>query len=379
MTADVLYHSDNLEKRELTTLRVLREEGIALPTTIFVVTLVTIMISALFARVRVDRQIGETSGHQVDALVIAQSGLETYLGTVNFDACDRPLRPPDGDSVRINVTGGYADVVAHVMQRPVDSLDTWMYVVRSTGRSIVPTLGSDPQAEHTVAQFAEWQSNTVIPQAAFTAANGLVRTAGGGLEFLGDDQAPVGCQEPSVHALRLPAGTDPTPRADFVMNGAAPLIEQSGTKNQVAVETGIDWAATIGGGLVADTNAIVLWDMSYPVMLVTGDATLNASSSQGFGTLIVTGNLTIQGDYLYWYGIVLVGGTIAFNANQQLFDGFVVSGLNEQLGTPVAMGGIGTVSTTDIDYDSRYARLALQAFAGFAPVSGAWIDNWATY
>jgi hypothetical protein len=307
MTANVRYYGDNFEERELGTLRVSREEGIALPTTIFVVTLVTIMISALFARVQVDRRIAESSGHEVDALAIAQNALGIYLGTVNFDACDRPLRPPDGDSVRINVTGGYADVVAHVMRRPVDSLDTWMYVVRSTGRFIIPTLGSDPQAQHTVAQFAEWQSNTVLPQAAFTAANGLVRTAGGGLEFLGDDQAPAGCQEPSVHALRLPAGTDPTPRADFVMNGAAPLIEQSGSKNQVAVETGIDWAATIGGGLVADTNAIVLWDMNYPVMLVTGDATINASSSQGFGTLIVTGNLTIQGDYLYWYGIVLVG------------------------------------------------------------------------
>ncbi len=359
--------------------RLLGDEGVALPTTIFVVTLVTIMISALFVRVQADRRIGESSGHNVDALTIAQSGLDTYLGTVAFDSCDRPLRPLDGDSVRINVTGGYADVVAHVVRRPVDSLDTWMYVVRSTGRTIVPALGSDPQAQRTVAQFAEWQSSTVIPPAAFTAANGLLRTSGGGLEFLGGDEAPYGCQEPDIHALRLPAGTDPTPRSDFVMDGALPYIEQSGSKDQVAFETGIDWALTIGGGLVPDTNAIVLWDMSYPVMLVSGNATLTTSNSQGFGTLIVTGDLTIQGDWLYWYGIVLVGGRIEFDAAQQLFDGFVMSGLNEQLGTAVPMGEIGTVTKTDIDYNSRYVRLALQALAGFAPVPNAWIDNWATY
>lgn len=355
-----------------------REDGIALPTTILVITLVTIMISALFVRVQTDRRIGESGGHVVDALAIAQSGLDTYLGTLNLDACDRSLRPADGDSVRINLTGGFADVVAQVVRRPVDSLDTWLYVVRSTGRVIVPTLGSDPQAQRTVARFAEWQSNSLIPPAAYTAVSGLLRVGAGGVEFNGADQAPAGCEEPDVHSLRLPAGTDPTPRGDFSMNGAAPLIDQAGTKPTVADETGIDWAAVTGGGLVADTNAIVLWDMNYPVMLVPGNAVLNVNNDQGYGTLIVTGNLTIQGNFLNWYGIVLVGGWIHFDASDQRFDGFVMSGLNEQLGTPTAMSSFGP-GNVDIDYDSGFVRLALASIAGFAPVVNAWIDNWATY
>ena len=77
---------------------VFREDGIALPTTILVVTLVTIMISALFVRTQVDRRIGESGGHSVDALALAQGGLESYMGTLSFDACDRPIRPADGDS-----------------------------------------------------------------------------------------------------------------------------------------------------------------------------------------------------------------------------------------------------------------------------------------
>jgi hypothetical protein len=350
----------------------------ALPTTILVITLVTIMISALFVRVQTDRRIGESGGHVVDALTIAQSGLDSYLGTLNTDACDRTLRPPDGDSIRFNLTGGYADVIAHVIQRPVDSLSTWMYVVRSTGHVIVPTLGSDPQAQRTIAQFASWQSNTLLPRATYTAANGLFRMAGTDTtEYKGADQAS-GCEEADVNAMRLPLGVNPTPRADFRMNGPLPYIVQAGTNVQVANETGINWPAVTGGGLVADTNAIVLWDMTYPVMLVPGNAVLNVVNDQGFGTLIVTGDLTIQGNFLNWYGIVLVGGRILFNATDQRVDGFVVSGLNEQLGTPVAMSSFGP-GYLDIDYDSGFARLAMMPLAGFAPVTNGWIDNWATY
>jgi hypothetical protein len=360
--------------------RVCREDGIALPTTILVITLVTIMISALFVRVQTDRRIGESGGYGVDALTLAQGGLDTYLGTLTFDACDRPQRPPDGDSVRINLTGGFADVVAHVVRKPSDTLATWMYAVRSTGHVIVPTLGSDPQAERTVAQFAEWLSTSLVPPAAFTAANELLRSAGGiTLEFKGVDQAAAGCTEPDVPAMRVPAGSDPTPRGDFVLNGATPNIEQNGTRAQVADETGINWTAVTGGGLLPDTNDIVFWDMTYPVMMIVGDAVLNTNNDQGFGTLIVTGDLTVQGNYLYWYGIVLVGGRINFNATEQLFDGFVVSGLNEQIGVAAATGSVGTVDRIDIDYDSQYVRRALKAFAGFAPISNAWIDNWATY
>ncbi len=356
-----------------------REDGIALPTTILVITLVTIMISALFVRVQTDRRIGESGGHGVDALALAQGGLETYLGTVTFDACDRPARPPDGDSVRINLTGGYADVVAHVVRKPSDTLSTWLYAVRSTGRVIVPALGAEPQAQRTVARFAEWQSSGLIPPAAFTAANGLTRAVvDSGFEFRGVDQAMAGCQEPNVNAIRVPVAYSGLSTTYFTMTGAAPNLNASGSSLQVANATGIDWAAVVGGGLVPDTNQIVLWDMSYPVILVTGDATINVGNDDGFGTLIVTGNLTITGSRIYWYGMVLVGGTINFNATDNLFDGLVVSGLNAQLGLSPPVGQLGTPNV-DIDYDSQYVRKALKALAGFAPVSNGWIDNWATY
>jgi hypothetical protein len=56
----------------------------------------------------------------------------------------------------------------------------------------------------------------------------------------------------------------------------------------------------------------------------------------------------------------------------------VVSGLNAQLGSPVSQGHIGG-GYIDMDYDSRYVRLALASLAGFGPMSNTWLENWASY
>ena len=163
------------------------EEGFALPFTVFVIAIITVMLASILTRVAIDRRIAESASDGVDAVAIAQSGLQTYLAILNVDACYRALRPVDGDSVRINVTGGFANVIAQGMRRPTDTLaGTWTYIVRSTGFVIEPTMGSDPQAKRTVAQFARWQRGYINTVAAYTVANGLaVQGIGNGSgEFL---------------------------------------------------------------------------------------------------------------------------------------------------------------------------------------------------
>ena len=54
--------------------------GFALPVTIFLITFLTILLTAGFARVRADRQITHSSDLAGDAFSIAQSGLESYMG-----------------------------------------------------------------------------------------------------------------------------------------------------------------------------------------------------------------------------------------------------------------------------------------------------------
>jgi hypothetical protein len=363
----------------------LREpHGFALPITLFVVAIVTLMLSVAFIRVQTDRRIADSSGDRVSVLAVAQSGLQTYLGTVSFDGCDRAIRPLDGDSVRINVQGGYVDVVAHVVQRPADTLTPWMYIVRSTGHLIDPTQGQDPQAVRTVAQFAHWQRNSMKVLAAFTAANGLVTSGWTNTgELRGVDQAPSGCKEPDVYAGRVPNNNAPSPLTSYTLTGKSPYVYEANNKGDVADQTKIDWLETITGGIVPDYENLRLWDSSYPVMLLEGNVFLGCGpgTTTGYGLLIVTGDLVIAGSSthcLQWNGIVLVGGEIDFQASDQRFDGTVISGLNKQQGEKVDAGSA-PGGNLDIDYDSRFVRLALKSLAGFAPVGNAWVDNWATY
>ena len=307
------------------------EDGIALPLTIFVIAIATLMLASLYTRVQVDRRIAEASGDFASAAAIAQSGLQTYLATDPIWVCRAAVRPPDGDSSYVSVTGGYADVVAYVVREPTDTVGgTWTYIVRSTGYVIDPTMGADPQASRTVAQFALWQRGHINTIATFTAAGGIVPPTGGSGEFKGRDHAPgSSCDQPDVYAIRVPSGKSPAPLSGHSTNGASPNIREGGTDSVVASETLIDWATIVGGGIIPDTTVLVPDDdLNYPVMLITGNLAINITSDTDvFGTLIVTGDLILTGpERLDFNGILLVGGRIQFLGADARFDGMVVSG-----------------------------------------------------
>lgn len=347
-----------------------REAGFALPTVIYIVTLVTIMLAAVFVRVEADRRFADTSGSHADAVAIAHSGLQRYFA--QYDSLG--TRPPDGDSVRINVTGGFADVVAHVVQRPADTTANQFYLVRSTGRVIEPTQGADPQSVRTVAQFAQWQTGTMDIVAAFTAANRFDPPGPPGTEGVLDIRGGDQCfAKPTAAGVRVPGGTPSDPGG---VSGS-PAWSGGGSANGVATQTDIDWTAVISDAFLPDYTALVNLD-TWSSYRITGDATLNNAS--GSGLLVVTGDLFVTGAGSAWRGAVLVGGDIHFDGTLNDFRGTVVSGLNH-VGGPTPDGGVwgpsGTM--TRIWYHSCYVDSSLTAVSGFAPIRNAWIDNWATY
>lgn len=372
------------------------DRGFALPVTLFVVALVTVMLSAVFVRVRNDYRISDSSGDMVDALAVAQAGLNTYMSQIEFDDCDNAIRPDDGYSERINVPGGYADIVAQVTHRPADTLAPWMYVIRSTGYLIRPTSGAEPQAERTVAQFAQWQYGSIETLAAYTSASGMDRDPNGPCpadpdgdgcgEFRGrDHNYKYECRLPDIPAIRVPGGSGKIESLSyFDVEGS---VVRSGTDKSVAEDTNIDWLRTITGGIVPDEYGVRPWDSSYPVQFVAGDATIDCDGEMwGYGLLIVTGDLWIVGNRkpgatrgcLQWNGVVIVGEEIEFLSDDQRFDGLVISGMMEQIGTSVGRTEYGG-NYIDIDYDSYEVRKALAPLAGFAPIGNAWVDNWSTY
>ena len=145
------------------------ERGFALPLAIFIVTITTLMLTAAFVRTGAEQRMANSSGSTVDALAVARSGLGQYLAYYDL----LQVRPADGDSLRMNVNGGYADVVAELVRVPADSMDPHLYIVRSRGTVIEPVQGSDPQAERLIAQFANWVQGGLKRVAAHTAMNGI--------------------------------------------------------------------------------------------------------------------------------------------------------------------------------------------------------------
>jgi hypothetical protein len=346
-----------------------RDAGFALPLTIFVLTLVTIMLAATMVQVQADRRIAQSSGDVVEALVIAQAGLERYMS--HYDSSS--IRPPDGDSLRINLTGGYADVVAHVVRRPADTTANFLYIVRSRGRLIEPTQGASPRAVRTVAQFATWHSASMDILGALTAVNDFACSGCGGTYLLiGHDQCGM---RPSVPGLRTPTG--PTSNAVPPYIDPATLEGPSASTFASQAFIGIDWAAVIGGAFVPDYTSLVNTS-SWASYLLPGNTTITDVS--GTGLLVVAGDVEFAGSYFEWRGAVVVGGYADFDADTTRVAGVLVTGIEQQITSPPPGGRWGETGThLEVIYNSCYVQSAFASLRGLSPVPGSWMDNWASY
>ncbi len=353
-------------------MRLTTDDGFALPLTIFVVSIITLMLAAIFVRVSIDRRVGESSGDMVDALNVAQCGLSRSLDTWSAAA----IPPNDGDTLFFNSSsciGGNATVIAHLVQRPPDSLNVHLFIIRSTGTYIIPTLGAEPQATRTVAQFAQWQTGTMDVLSAFTAANGVGVAGSGVIDIDGSDGCGV---EPSSAGVRIPNG--PALPGPPEIDGSPPVI-QANNEPVVAAQTNIDWMAITGGGFEADYSSLQPGDLTYPSQLVSGDL-VRTTSTTGTGLLIVTGDLNLSGPLFQWNGVIIVGGQARFNSALTFVYGQLTTGLNRLLGTNPPRGDIGVNGTSlTVQYHSCNIDAALAALTGFAAIPNAWFDSWATY
>ncbi len=349
--------------------------GFALPLTLFLISLLTLMLTAAFTKVQSDRRVAEYSGDNVDALTIARAALQSYLGTA-------ASRPADGDSTRINVTGGYGDVIARVIRRPSDTLANWTFIVRSVGHVIVPTQGADPAATRTVAQFAQWQTGQIDVRGALTAADGLQKNAAGqAVTINGVDSASCGAS--TTAGIHTRTGGDPGLSGAQYSVAGSPAVADSVSSSSVITLTNIDWSTITGGGFAADYTSYQSGDATYSSQLLTGNNTI--SGLNGTGLLIVTGDLTLTGSTATWKGIIIAGGKINFNAcglfifgtcwsGGSTIQGMVIEGLNNA-GTKA---DVATRPLT-IQYNSCRIRQTMARLTGFAPITNGWVDNWATY
>lgn len=357
-------------------MRMRNERGFALPTTILLVTVLTVMLAAAFTRTSSDLQVADGSQAIEEALSVAQSGLQRYFEDIS-------ARPADGDSTRYNVTGGYAWVKSFVLRSPADTMENQMFLITSTGYVIEPNQGSAPVAERTVAQVAFWQTARVLRPAAWVAANGI---------DIGDDKAKLkidGVKEPGPDTLGLRSPGPPTgDTVGFNPIGFPTGALYGGTAESVALSTGIDWQSIRNGEF--DYDATVLFsgnsDWTWSTYFIDGDLTLTSKKKPGTGVLIVTGDLILSHKDFEWRGLVLVGGRIIVTVSgktKHKFKGMLLTGLNEQIpALPSVLANYVSdhkKNKFEVFYESSFVSVAISNFTGMVPLENTWYDNWATY
>ena len=345
--------------------------GFAIPIAILVILVLTIMVAGGFSLVSAERRSVADQKSQISAFRIAEQGLELFLVRRDSLMSGQPgykLVPGAKDSIRINMTGGYADVSLTRLRAPKGS-QSGLYVVRSKGVETAGAYAGIPQGVRTVAQYVLWEPAPMQVLAGWTALSGLQKNGGagtlGGIDLCGDSAAVAGVVVP----------VNPGYTGKTVAVGDPPV--DSVAPDSVA----IDWNAIVNGGMIQATITIPggswptvqLQDTSYyPIIRINGDYTLPSS---GQGMLIVTGNLTISGSTT-WKGVLLVGGDITSNGNNGI-QGATVSGLNVKLGTYVPSSTAN--GTKQYNYNSCEVAKATTTMGALVTLRNTWVDNWVEY
>src|SRR5689334_11749389 len=314
------------------------ERGVALPLVLFTMLVLAILIAAGFSALGSERRVNANDESELDAFVLAQTGLETFIAqraTYGFTSAP----PAATESTRIALSGGYADVILKQMR--VDLVaGRYGYVVRAHGVNTVRALSGTPRAERTVSEYAVWTPSTMNVLAGWTSLGGVHKN-GGSAMGTGADQ--YGMKGP-VAGVAVPTNPGYTQSgAGLAPQGNPPVKNLAPTPTQMADSISIDWAGLSSGSAVSPNVTIPpgAWPSFgnpnyWPTILVNGNCNLPGS---GQGTLIVTGNLTISGS-LNWNGVLLVGGNLTANGNNSVV-GATVTGLNVKLGATMSQDDIG--------------------------------------
>jgi hypothetical protein len=350
--------------------------GFAIPIAILVIAVLTIMVAGGFSLVSAERRSVADQKSQISAFRIAEQGLELFLVrrdslmTARYGAAGYSHVPLGNatDSLRIPLSGGYADVKLTRLRAPRGS-QSGLYVVRSKGVETVGAYAGTPQAVRTVAQYVLWEPAPMQVLAGWTALSGLQKNGGagtlGGVDLCGESTAVAGVVVP----------VNPGYTGKTVAVGDPPV--DSVAPDSVA----IDWNGILNLGSITPTITIpggswpttALQDTSYyPIIRINGDFTIPSS---GQGMLIVTGNLTINGSTT-WKGVLLVGGDITSNGGNGI-EGATVSGLNVKLGTYVPSSTAN--GTKQYNYNSCEVARATTSMGALVTLRNTWVDNWVEY
>ncbi|HEY2805144.1 MAG TPA: hypothetical protein VGI92_04720 [Gemmatimonadales bacterium] len=347
-----------------------RIRGFILPTTLMVMTILTVMLTAAFIMVSAEFRASDNALAIARASALAQAGLEDYLSR-NRGVAGATIY----DSLRITYGSGYADVVATRVKPQIGSrLAVWL--VRSSG---VVTSGAlltgQMQAQRSVAQLATLNPGVLPLKGAFVAANPLYSPNTSPVAPINGSDF-CGAQD----SVALLIATNDA--AGATLAGMSPVRQYAGAtgRSMVLDSTHVDWASLLAGNFTPDYT-VPPWPgwTGYPVLYAPGNLTFSLTLTTA-AILVVQGNLTLTSTAQF-KGIILVGGHIVVptSAAGAKVYGAVVTGLSNLVtansaGTDTVMRG-----ATTFYWDPCEITNALNGMASMAPMRHTFMDTWATY
>src|SRR3954470_21848053 len=351
--------------------------GFAIPIAILVIAVLTIMIAGGFSLVSAERRSVADQKSQISAFRIAEQGLELFLvrrdslmaGSANYTKV-----PGAKDSVRITMSGGYADVSLTRLRAPRGS-QSGLYVVRSKGTETTGAYAGTPQGVRTVAQYVLWEPAPMQVLAGWTALSGLQKNGGagtlGGIDVCGDSAAVAGVAAPVKHGYTGKPVAVGDPPVDTIAPDSV-AIDWNGIVNLGSIAPTItipggSWPGTALTAAYTDPNSTY-----YPIIRINGDY---SPPTSGKGMLIVTGNLVMNGS-VGWKGVILVGNDITSNGNNAV-EGATISGLNVKLGTYVPSSTAN--GTKEYNYNSCEVAKSTTTMGALVTLRNTWVDNWVEY
>jgi len=344
--------------------------GFILPTTLMVMTLLTVMLTAAFILISAESRTTDNSLAMGQAHALAQAGLQKYL-TLN-----RGMSPStNSDSVRLNFSAGYADVIGTRMVAQ-NSNGVALWLVRSTGVLTGATLTGVMSARRTVAQLADFNPGVLPLRAAFVSAYGLTILPLFSADPISGTDA---CAVSNKKGLTIANGTLLDSTGAVTTSAGAITIEFLPSAAAVLDSTHIDWASLLAGNFTPDYIAPTWPGFSgYPIGYAPGN--LSISSGNKVGTLVVGGNLTLLPG-AGWKGLIIVGGQVKVPVPIGIaIEGAVIAGLNNLI-TPGSVAPdtlYRSWGSPTFQWNSCEAGWSVAAMASMSPMKNGYIDTWSS-
>ena len=340
--------------------------GFVLPTTLMVMALLTVMLTAAFILISAEYRTTDNALAMSRAHAIAQAGLENYMSRY-------PSITPTStyDSVHVVFGSGYAEVVAQRLVASSGSHPT-LWLIRSTGvQTAGGTLTGQTTGRRVVAQLAVLNPGKLPLKSAFVAANPLVVAANGGNPISGDDACLFNVD---TAGLTIAAG-------DLSGSGVQGGIRTLPSRATVLDSTHVDWASLLAGNFTPD-YVVPPWpapSLANRVYYAPGDLTLPTGTR--WGVLVVQGDLTLgSGGATEWDGIILVGGRIIEAGGSITVHGSVTTGLNNLINpNSVPPDSVNQAGNSEYRWDSCWTALQQLSMGSLSPLRNGFINTWSTY